>query len=431
MSKIFYDATQLVHWAGGLTGIPRVMHELGLRFNKDNSLKVVFVSWVKAKNAYYEVDFSETMKTRGEKIIYKPNSKEVLSEKPKSTINLSSKSKKLARKALNKTSKIFPELVKDIEFKANDLVFNGYKTVIPQKGDVIVITWGEWWDDSFIEYLKNTSKEGVKISQLIHDIGPLTQPQYSSNSTESLDKYCRNILPISEQIITISKNTEKDIIKWRKENNLEEKPIKIFREGDDFKFTKAEQVRDIKFTKSGLKGKDFILTVGTVEAKKNHQLLYYVYKLAASRNIKLPKTVIVGRKGWKTENMYDIATTDPETKDQMIFMHDISDGELSWLYDNCIFTVFMSFYEGWGMPIAESVARGIPCICSNTSSMVEIAEGYVGHFSPASTDECLAEMVKLLEPKYLDKAIKKAKSYMQVSWDESYEQYKNLIQEIL
>jgi glycosyltransferase involved in cell wall biosynthesis len=427
--RLIYDATQLAHWAGGLTGIPRVMHELGTRFANDQELDVIFVSWVKSKQSYYEIDFEQTMKFRGKKIVYISRKKSQSPQKHKYVANISMKYKKVARKLLNRATRLFPGLVKDIENKASTAIFNNYKIAELTNDDIIVITWGEWWDQTFIDYLKRNQYHGTKIVQLIHDIGPLTQPQYSSNSTESLENYCRSILPICEVIITISKNTHKDIVSWRRQNKIAERPIKIFREGDDFNFTDAKIVRDQKFVNSRLKGKDYILTVGTVEAKKNHQLLYYVYKLAAYRGLDLPKVVIVGRRGWKTDDMYDIATTDPETKDKMVFLHNVNDGELSWLYDNCIFTIFMSFYEGWGMPIAESVARGVPCICSNTSSMVEIAEGHVGHFNPSSTDECLKEMLKLLEPTNLDAAIKKAKSYKQLSWDESYEQFKKIVQE--
>ncbi len=182
---------------------------------------------------------------------------------------------------------------------------------------------------------------------------------------------------------------------------------------------------------AGLKGDDFTLTVGTIEAKKNHYLLYYVYKLAKARGIVLPKMAVVGRLGWHTQEMYDIMTQDPEVKDSLVFLHNTSDEELAWLYDNCLFTVQPSWHEGWGIPIAESVGRGVPCLCSNTSSMVEIAEGIVDHFSPSSADECLAGMQRLLDKQYLAAARKRATSYRPHSWDASYAQVNAALEEIV
>jgi glycosyltransferase involved in cell wall biosynthesis len=173
------------------------------------------------------------------------------------------------------------------------------------------------------------------------------------------------------------------------------------------------------------------LCVGTVEAKKNHALLYYTYKLAQIRGIDLPKIVIVGRKGWNTENIVDIMSRDPEVKDKFVITESIDDEELSWLFDNCMCTILPSFHEGWGIPIAESVARGIPCICSNTSSMVEIAEEYVTHFSPASSDECLAAIQDILEPGVLEKRKRDIKKYRPTSWDDTYRQVDTYIKEIL
>jgi glycosyltransferase involved in cell wall biosynthesis len=198
--------------------------------------------------------------------------------------------------------------------------------------------------------------------------------------------------------------------------------MEVFRLGDDFKVAKAIEPTDDVFKAAKLKHDPYMLVVCTIEARKNHALLYYVYKLARARGIDLPKIAIVGRRGWGTEEIYGFMANDPEVKDKIIFLHGKSDEELSWLYNHCLFTIFPSFYEGWGIPIAESIARGVPCLCSNTTSMVEIAEGYVEHFSPASADECLAAIQNMLIPKNLEAARKRTKSYRQVSWDDSFEQ---------
>jgi glycosyltransferase involved in cell wall biosynthesis len=122
-------------------------------------------------------------------------------------------------------------------------------------------------------------------------------------------------------------------------------------------------------------------------------------------------------------------TRDPEVCDKFVFLHDVSDDELVWLFDHATFSVLPSFHEGWGIPIAESLSRGLPCACSNTSSMVEIAEGIVEHFSPASAEECLAVMQKLLDPKELEVARKRTKQYKPFTWDASFKQVMTYLEE--
>ena len=127
-----------------------------------------------------------------------------------------------------------------------------------------------------------------------------------------------------------------------------------------------------------------------------------------------------GRFVWR-----DLMTTDPDTKEQFIFLHNVSDEELSWLYDHCLFSIYPSFYEGWGLPIAESIAHGKPCLASNTSSMPEIAGDLLTYFSPYSSDECLQAIVGLLDPRARQKATTKIKKYRPVSWDQTFDQIRN------
>ena len=95
------------------------------------------------------------------------------------------------------------------------------------------------------------------------------------------------------------------------------------------------------------------------------------------------------RRGWLSEDIYEVMTHDPQTRATFVFLHDATDEELAWLYRHCEFTVYPSFYEGWGLPIGESLAYGVPCLASRTSSMPEVAGELIPYFSPSSADECL------------------------------------------
>ena len=140
----------------------------------------------------------------------------------------------------------------------------------------------------------------------------------------------------------------------------------------------------------------FLLCVGTIEVRKNHALLYSTYKLADERGIELPPMVIVGRRGWLSEDIYEVMTHDPQTRAKFVFLHDATDEELAWLYRHCEFTVYPSFYEGWGLPIGESLAYGVPCVASRTSSMPEVAGELIPYFSPSSADECLEAITAMI-----------------------------------
>jgi len=74
-----------------------------------------------------------------------------------------------------------------------------------------------------------------------------------------------------------------------------------------------------------------------------------------------------------TQLIHEI-THDPLTKERIILLNDVGDGRLEWYYDHCLATIFPSLYEGWGLPVAESLARGRLCLASNATSIPEISE---------------------------------------------------------
>ncbi len=437
MSRTIVDLTQLAHWPGKLTGIPRVMYEIAVRFDQERDPDVIFAVWVKEIQAMCEIDFARTMQQRGNGIAYlhRSETRSLNGPAPTNTpaeapVKRPITIKRVLKYGIRQTGRVSTRLANKLEQRGKLITLNSYKRVEFVAGDLLYIPWGEWWDPNFIARLTDWHGQGVKLAPLIHDLGPIVQPQFSGHSTDSLTDYVRAIVPLAAVTLVVSRNTKADLTTWLKSQKLSVPRIEVFRLGEDFEFSKPAKPTDQAFTASGLKGGDYIMCVGTVELKKNHVLMYYVYKLAKQRGIKLPKLLAVGRPGWHTETNIELISKDPDTAGSIIFLHDISDAQLSWLYDHCMFTVLPSFYEGWGIPIAESVARGVPCACSNTSSMVEIAEGIVDHFSPYSTEECLAAIQKLLEPKHYKVALARTKTYKQTSWDESYRQTKEILEQV-
>jgi glycosyltransferase involved in cell wall biosynthesis len=74
-----------------------------------------------------------------------------------------------------------------------------------------------------------------------------------------------------------------------------------------------------------------------------------------------------------------------------------SDGDLEALYAGCLFSVFPSFYEGWGLPVTESFSFGRPCVISNATSLPEAGGDLARYFDPANTAEAYAVIRELIE----------------------------------
>jgi len=416
MKRIFIDVTQLMQWQGRLTGVPRVQHELISRFINDK--ESIFVTW-------HGYDFCEIER---EEILGR-DQKTLNADDPsviavnRARVQLIRAKHLLGRSML--VRKVYRKL-RGIRKNIAPTEPNDGNVIVPTSEDAFFIIEGIWSDENYIQKIISFSDSGTKIVQASHDMLPIVTPQYSGHSTDWLDNYARKIYPICTLILSISQHTRRDIEQWLASQNLYVPPIEVFRLGDNFKLsTPKKPITD------GISKQKFVLCVGTIEARKNHTLLYYTYKQAASKGIQLPTMVIVGRRGWRTENVFDLMTTDPDVKDKIVILQNSSDEELSWLYSNCLFTVYPSFYEGWGLPIAESMYYGIPCLASNTSSMPEVAGSLISYFDPTSPDMLLTKMTSLLDPRNLEEARIKAHEYKMTSWDDSYNQAKKYIMGIL
>ena len=176
---------------------------------------------------------------------------------------------------------------------------------------------------------------------------------------------------------------------------------------------------------------NFIACIGTLEIRKNHTLLYYAYKLAAQQNIKLPQLVIVGSRGWLTGDLQYLIEHDPYIKNDIIILDNIDDCGLDWIYKNCLYTIYPSMYEGWGLPVAESLARGKMCIASNSSSLPEIAGELIDYFSPYSVNDCLLLMQKYLQEKNINKKnMEIEQSYKATTWKSTFDQVEKAITSI-
>lgn len=95
------------------------------------------------------------------------------------------------------------------------------------------------------------------------------------------------------------------------------------------------------------------------------------------------------------------------------------DHELAYLYRNCLFTVYPSFYEGWGLPIGESLWFKKPVVASKTSSMAEVGGNMVDYVDPYSPSDIKRAIMKLItDVSYRNSRIEGISKATLRSWDD-------------
>jgi len=139
--------------------------------------------------------------------------------------------------------------------------------------------------------------------------------------------------------------------------------------------------------------KKFVLTVGSVSQRKNQAMLLDVWsQLCRNESLKDVALIVAGGWGEKSDATREKLQRDPVLAKRVVVMSDASDEELSWLYRNCLFTVYPSLYEGWGLPIDESLSFGKLCIASDIPSMMEAGQGLCIHVSRTEPDLWLSTL---------------------------------------
>lgn len=423
--------TDLSAWRGHFTGIQRVVYNIASRFSESNT-KVkyfvfnaytkefvifdfqVFVENFKNKN----VSFDEGLTFRQK---LKIKSKETYLKSPDIVKNIlrSPKVKGLIEKSLHYYRK-----TKSLKPVKNTSLDNATRTNF-NKGDTVIILGNSWDKPELVPTLSILrTQKSLKVFQVIYDLIPIYQPQ--AFNAELFKMYSNNMFEVvsnSDGLMAISESSKRDTLRFCKDVGLNCPPIEVIRLGDDIPVGKNPT------QPSGISlGEDFLLCVGTVEARKNHAILYYAWKEGLRSGINMPHLVIVGRQGWYTGDILHTIKTDPDTRDRFHFMDNVSDDELVWLYQNTLFTVYPSYYEGWGLPVAESAAMGKLCITSDQSSMSEIAGDLMDYFSPFDSGELTNKIAQYLDnTKRTNKEIKLKNGYISKNWDQCFQQINKII----
>jgi glycosyltransferase involved in cell wall biosynthesis len=253
--------------------------------------------------------------------------------------------------------------------------------------DTVISPGATWAYGCYLNEVRRITNIGVRYFQIFYDMIPTIFPfLYADPSFGPYYKKCvLDNISYCTGSFAISEATKRDIEQYCQNENIKHNEIQVIRLGDDI--TREEShIENIKEEIKNLN--EYILTVGSIEYRKNHITLLNAYRLLISEGkTDLPILVIVGREGFLNNGIAYQVENDPLLKARVKVLSDVSDDDLDYLYRNCLFTVYPALYEGWGLPIAESLQYGKQCICSNTSSMIEIAPELTRFAHPLKTTE--------------------------------------------
>jgi glycosyltransferase involved in cell wall biosynthesis len=132
----------------------------------------------------------------------------------------------------------------------------------------------------------------------------------------------------------------------------------------------------------------FVLTVGNIGDRKNQRMLCDIWiELAKREGASILPLVCAGRLEREMVTAVGRVRSDPALAPLIRFETGLDDGQLAWLYGNCRFTVFPSLSEGFGLPVAESLAYGKVCVASTAEAIPEAGQGVAIGIDPGNRQE--------------------------------------------
>ena len=288
------------------------------------------------------------------------------------------------------------------------------------KGDRYISVGLDWENKNLVELYSLKKRAGIEVVLCCYDVIPVTLPHLCVGDVAArFANYFSDVAWCADKILCISECTQRDLLALLSELGAPIPETTVVKLGCQVSHTLDADIS--AEVKAVLEGK-FILFVSTIERRKNHEVLYRAYTRLVDKGVKdLPKLVFVGMPGWGVNDFLTDIGLDPRTKEYIRVLNNVSDSDLMRLYQGCTMTAFPSLYEGWGLPVAESLAAGKYCLASSAASVPEVGGDLLDYLDPWNISEWVDALEKYLfvpgELELKEAAIKQR--YTPISWKET------------
>jgi len=258
--------------------------------------------------------------------------------------------------------------------------------------------------------------EGKKVTTF-HDLSILKYPEFHPESRVSfLRPEIIEAAKNADQIITDSEAVRQEVIEYFGKNPEDVTAIPLASSLGDM--PRDSELLDNFLNSHKLVKKQFFLFVSSIEPRKNISRILDAYELLAPALRKQYPLVLTGSSGWKSEAIIKRIGLLSEAG-HVRHLGYSSDAELGYLYSAAGALVFPSIYEGFGLPIIEAQAMGVPVVTSNLSCMPEVAGGAALLVDPYDVDAISGALEQVMLDDDLRRKLKADgfKNAKQYSWD--------------
>lgn len=275
-------------------------------------------------------------------------------------------------------------------------------TLIQPRAEDLFVSIGLQWHHGAIHAYRLKQRSGVRVIEACYDTIPIDFPEYAGSAKQPFAEHFTCIAHSADLVFAISDTSRADLESFYARVGAWRVPlirtVHLATPEAHENACRADLSEDERAAFASLRGA-YVLYVSTFETRKNHRLLLQVWKeLYRERGDATPLLVIVGMFGWGVNDLWaEMQASDVWAAGRIVLLHHVSDALLAHLYRGCTFTVFPSFYEGWGLAATESLAYGKLVITSDAPALREATQGLCPAIHPLDFSHWLRAIKRYLD----------------------------------
>lgn len=261
------------------------------------------------------------------------------------------------------------------------------------EGDMILMLDSSWHLPAW-EAITKAKKNGAGVIAVIYDLIPITHPQFCEQALcDVFNDWFQQGKDKVDGYISISQTVRQSLHTYVSGMNspLPKERLGYFYLGADV--VRHEESAREQLVQS-ISRRDSYLIVSTIEPRKNHRYLIDTFSELWRRGYPL-KLHIVGRVGWKVDELLERIKEHPEFNKQLFLWHDLDDGELVYCYKHSKSLVFPSYVEGFGLPIIEAQHHQLAVLASDTPIHREVGGDSIGYFDLNEPADLVSKIIAI------------------------------------
>ena len=229
---------------------------------------------------------------------------------------------------------------------------------------VLAFLGAVWINDALMLAARDAHALGAKLVYLLYDLTPVLETGHTAAVSRLFERYLNLVLDTASMVPAISQSSRSDFVAYAANHGAKAPAGSVT--GLPCGITPGRYDTSVRPWP-----RPYALFVGTVEARKNHVLAFNTWKQLIDKHgiDGVPDLVCIGRLGWHSDEFLRAYVESNGLGGKVSLLStSVSDAELAAFYANAEFTVYPSRYEGWGLPVSESLAFGkLPVVAHNSS----------------------------------------------------------------